>query len=53
MALDASIKAKLQNSLFGFLKLERITWQSPAVVLEKIGQYEAVHAVKDWQDMKR
>ncbi|KAI9285209.1 malonyl-CoA decarboxylase-domain-containing protein [Umbelopsis sp. AD052] len=53
MALDASIKATLQNWLFGFLKLERITWQSPAVVLEKIGQYEAVHAVKDWKDMKR
>jgi malonyl-CoA decarboxylase len=53
IALDASIKSKLQNWLFGFLKLERITWQSPAVVLEKVGQYEAVHAVRDWKDMKR
>ncbi|KAG2175370.1 hypothetical protein INT43_001017 [Umbelopsis isabellina] len=53
ISLDASIKYKLQNWLFGFLKLERITWQSPAVLLEKIGRYEAVHAVKDWRDMKR
>ncbi|KAM3578242.1 hypothetical protein VKS41_000777 [Umbelopsis sp. WA50703] len=53
ISLDASIKYKLQNWLFGFLKLERITWQSPAVLLEKIGKYEAVHAVRDWQDMKR
>ncbi|CAM0139794.1 unnamed protein product [Umbelopsis sp. WA50703] len=52
ISLDASIKYKLQNWLFGFLKLERITWQSPAVLLEKIGKYEAVHAVRDWQDMK-
>lgn len=36
----------------GFLVLERITWRSPAAVLEKIMQYEAVHAIQGWTDLK-
>lgn len=36
----------------GFLELQRITWRSPALVLEKIASYEAVHAIKSWQDLK-
>ncbi|KAL1922127.1 uncharacterized protein VTP21DRAFT_10769 [Calcarisporiella thermophila] len=51
--LSNSLKEKLQEWLIGFLKLERITWNSPAVVLEKISQYEAVHAVSDLGDLKR
>ena len=40
----------LLNSWFnrGFLVLRRIDWSSPAVVLEKIIRYEAVHAIESW-----
>jgi malonyl-CoA decarboxylase len=37
----------------GFLKLRRIDWQSPAAVLEKLIAYEAVHAIKGWDDLRR
>ncbi|MFA7430551.1 MAG: malonyl-CoA decarboxylase [Rhodospirillaceae bacterium] len=36
----------------GFLELRRITWDSPASVLEKIIAYEAVHAIRSWDDLK-
>jgi malonyl-CoA decarboxylase len=36
----------------GFLELHRITWRSPALVLEKIIAYEAVHAIQGWADLK-
>ena len=36
----------------GFLELHRITWRSPALVLEKIAGYEAVHAIESWRDLK-
>ncbi len=36
----------------GFLELERITWESPAALLERLAAYEAVHAVRDWADLK-
>lgn len=35
-ALNESLKEKLQSWLVGFLDLERLTWQSPAVLLEKV-----------------
>ncbi|XP_030060381.1 malonyl-CoA decarboxylase, mitochondrial [Microcaecilia unicolor] len=37
----------------GFLNLERVTWQSPCELLQKISEYEAVHPVRNWTDMKR
>ncbi|XP_054856438.1 malonyl-CoA decarboxylase, mitochondrial [Eublepharis macularius] len=37
----------------GFLNLERVTWQSPCEVLQKISDSEAVHPVRNWMDMKR
>src|ERR687892_1412589 len=37
----------------GFLVLERIDWRTPAVVLEKLIQYEAVHAIQGWRDLRR
>lgn len=37
----------------GFLKLERISWHSPAVVLEKLIAYEAVHEISGWDDLQR
>lgn len=36
----------------GFLNLERITWSSPAVLLEKLVEYEAVHEIRSWKDLK-
>jgi malonyl-CoA decarboxylase len=36
----------------GFLELHRITWRSPALILEKIMAYEAVHAIQGWADLK-
>ena len=37
----------------GFLELHRIDWRTPALVLEKIIEYEAVHQVLDWDDLRR
>jgi malonyl-CoA decarboxylase len=37
----------------GFLRLERIDWRTSAIVLEKLIQYEAVHAVQGWRDLRR
>ncbi|WP_417794988.1 malonyl-CoA decarboxylase [Terasakiella pusilla] len=36
----------------GFLELRRLTWSSPASVLEKITEYEAVHSITSWNDLK-
>src|SRR4030095_12190051 len=36
----------------GFLELKRITWQTPALVLEKLMAYEAVHPIASWSDMR-
>ena len=37
----------------GFLKLEKITWETKALILEKIIKYERVHLMKDMNDLKR
>jgi malonyl-CoA decarboxylase len=37
----------------GFLVLRRIDWATPAIVLEKIIRYEAVHEIDDWDDLRR
>ena len=36
----------------GFLELRRIDWSSPAMVLEKIIDYEAVHQINGWDDLR-
>jgi malonyl-CoA decarboxylase len=36
----------------GFLELRRIDWSSPAMVLEKIIDYEAVHEINGWDDLR-
>ncbi|HEY7610367.1 MAG TPA: malonyl-CoA decarboxylase family protein [Alphaproteobacteria bacterium] len=36
----------------GFLELRRITWDSPASLLEKLIAYEAVHEIASWSDLK-
>jgi malonyl-CoA decarboxylase len=52
--LDADLR-HLFASWFnrGFLELRRIDWQTPAAVLEKLIAYEAVHAIKGWDDLRR
>lgn len=37
----------------GFLVLRQISWETPASILEKIVQYEAVHAIESWDDLRR
>lgn len=37
----------------GFLVMQQITWDSPATILEKIIAYEAVHEIKNWDDLRR
>ncbi|XP_034948806.1 malonyl-CoA decarboxylase, mitochondrial-like [Chelonus insularis] len=37
----------------GFLHLERITWQSPCDILQKIADYEAIHPIRNWVDLKK
>jgi len=36
----------------GFLELRKIDWSSPAMVLEKIIDYEAVHEINGWDDLR-
>jgi hypothetical protein len=37
----------------GFLILQRIDWHTPAVILERLIQYEAVHQIQGWRDLRR
>lgn len=37
----------------GMLELHPINWDSPASLLERLIQYEAVHEIRSWQDMRR
>lgn len=54
LPLDVDLE-HLLSSWFnrGFLQLERIDWDTPAAVLEKLITYEAVHAIRDWSDLRR
>lgn len=36
----------------GMLELHPITWDSPASLLEKLIEYEAVHEIHSWQELK-
>jgi malonyl-CoA decarboxylase len=51
--LDFELKSQLAT-LFdvGLLELRRITWDAPAALLEKLIEYEAVHAIGSWADLK-
>ena len=37
----------------GFLVLRPIDWTTPANILQKIIQYEAVHTIRGWDDLRR
>ncbi len=36
----------------GFLQLQTIDWSTSAAILERIIRYEAVHEIKDWEDLR-
>ena len=51
--LAADLKGLLANWFdVGFLELQRIDWNSSAALLEKLVQYEAVHRIRTWRDLK-
>jgi malonyl-CoA decarboxylase len=51
--LDRELQNRLSSWLdVGFLELQRITWDSPAALLEKLMAYEAVHQIRSWTDLK-
>ena len=52
-ALDADLRGLLAAWFdIGFLELRRIDWNSSAALLEKLVDYEAVHAIRSWRDLK-
>jgi malonyl-CoA decarboxylase len=52
--VDADL-AHLFRSWFnrGFLYLQRIDWGSSALILERLIEYEAVHQINGWSDLRR
>ncbi|MES2980625.1 MAG: malonyl-CoA decarboxylase [Pseudomonadota bacterium] len=52
-ALDVEMEYMFSTWLdVGFLDLRRISWDSPASLIEKLIRYEAVHDIKSWDDVK-
>jgi malonyl-CoA decarboxylase len=52
-ALDRDLELLLQSWFdVGFLSLQRISWDSPASLLEKLIAYEAVHEIRSWSDLR-
>ena len=53
LALDAELE-NLFSTWFdvAFLELRRISWDSPASLIEKLIKYEAVHDIRSWADVK-
>jgi malonyl-CoA decarboxylase len=52
-ALESDLRALLSNWFdVGFLELQRIDWHSPALLLERLVGYEAVHEIRSWSDLK-
>jgi malonyl-CoA decarboxylase len=53
-AVDADFEHVLRSWFNrGFLELRRIDWHTPAAVLEKLIEHEAVHEIRGWPDMRR
>jgi len=53
VALDAELASLFSNWFdVAFLELRRISWDSPASLVEKLIRYEAVHAIRSWADVK-
>ncbi|MEM7323942.1 MAG: malonyl-CoA decarboxylase family protein [Actinomycetota bacterium] len=52
-ALERDLRSILEGWFdVGLLRLERLTWSTSASFLEKLIQYEAVHAIESWADLK-
>ena len=53
LALDAELE-HLFSTWFdvAFLDLQRLSWDSPASLIEKLIKYEAVHDIRSWADLK-
>jgi malonyl-CoA decarboxylase len=53
LPLDAELET-LFSTWFdvAFLELRRISWDSPASLIEKLIKYEAVHDIRGWDDVK-
>ena len=53
LPLDAELES-LFSTWFdvAFLELRRISWDSPASLIEKLIKYEAVHDIRSWADVK-
>jgi malonyl-CoA decarboxylase len=53
-AIDTDL-VQLFRSWFngGFLVLQRIDWKTSALVLERLIQFEAVHQIQGWGDLRR
>lgn len=54
VALAEADLAHLLQSWFnrGFLSMRAINWSSPANLLERVIRYEAVHDIRDWDDLR-
>ncbi len=51
--LDSDLRELLRSWFdVGFLDLQQITWHSSAALLEKLMAYEAVHEIRDWNDLR-
>ncbi len=51
--LERELKTLLSSWFdVGMLELRRITWDSPASLLEKLIIYEAVHEIRSWDDLR-
>lgn len=52
--VDVDLQSTLQSWFNrGFLEFRSITWETPAYILEKLIEYEAVHEIQDWDELKR
>ena len=53
VALDAELENLFSTWLdVAFLELKRLSWDSPASLIENLIQYEAVHDIRSWADLK-
>ncbi len=52
--VDIDLQSTLQSWFNrGFLEFRSISWETPAYILEKLIEYEAVHEIQDWDELKR
>jgi malonyl-CoA decarboxylase len=53
LALDVEMEYMFSTWFdVAFLDLQRISWDSPASLVEKLIKYEAVHDIRSWSDVK-